>query len=66
MKLKDGCFCLVFEFGNPFKNKPLSAFKFNSRIMWRIGFAWCGLCLIKMSLSDYDKECQSSNTEWIK
>ena len=56
--MKDYCF--VFEFGKPIQLKP---FKFNSTIMWRIGWLWFAFAIIKKSLYDYSTE---TNTIWIK
>ncbi len=56
-------FCLVLEFGKPAQKKP---WKFNSRIMWRVGWLWFAVAVIKMSLYDYDKEVESGKTTWIK
>lgn len=64
--MKDGCFCLVFEFINSLKNKFIKPFKFKSRIMWRVGIGYFGITVLKMSLYDYDLEAQGKDTEWKK
>lgn len=64
--MKDGCFCIIFEFVSPFKNRFITPFKFNSRLMWRVGFGYLGLTILKMSLYDYGQECQSGGTGWRK
>ena len=62
MKFKDGCFCVIFEFSP----KYIKPFKFNSRLMFRAGFLWFGITILKMSLYDYEKEIESGDTEWVK
>ena len=63
MRVKDGCFCLVFEWGFPARWK---FWKFKSRLMNRYGFGPVAVCIIKMSLKDYSDECEGGNTEWRK
>lgn len=57
--MKDYCF--VFEIGRPVLWKP---FKFNSNIMYRIGWLWFAFAIIKMSLYDYSMKANIT-TKWI-
>lgn len=58
--------CFMVEIGRLPKNNPYKPWKFKSRLMSRYGWLWFAVCIIKMSLFDYEKEIESGGTEWKK
>ena len=58
--------CYMFEIGPCPEDRPFKPWKFKSRLVYRVEWAWFAFCIIKMSFYDYDKEVSSGKTQWVK